>query len=1066
VKLGFLRRLAAAGSRRKGSALLIVLGFVSFMLVSAVAFSVYMRTERLSSSGYRNSVSTRHFCRATLAFAKDAIEESFESEDYAHLAHRFPGLGKLSGRWKGRVLYPKGKTVGRFTDTVATLSMEGLAYIPPAAVNDARQHSRHTNTAIWQRFRFEIARCSYTVLNVSDFLDVNKLRPGARTSGAFDRISLAYLWMDGSGEKFDPGDDSGAAAEDFGKFLDKRGSDSSGVPFVSLMDFNAALAKSTKSDFKKLGMLSPYYEYLLGGQGKAKGRTNLFYEGAEEPSHLENGDILKSARRGWFVTDSWSTNRWPKEMNPGKGYYANLAYEEGQPFKSNAWKSNTDDLSMYQIFKKFRQTTSGTPWSSGAEIVKGADGEDPIIYGPELSTVLFDYLDMDDTPISLAMPCTERAPMVAAVELGVDEQGVTVQRNQSGGENDDITTYSLKLDKPFKDLRVTTVFPFKHAEDLAGKTYEVEAFVRVWIESAHAANDSTRPGAADATQSDEAATAAAAAGKHPVGDPDKCGKSGSGGVNPEFEKCSWTFKLAADEKITVPSSGVTDENEAFQSIRFRPDGSGKQIDVLRKIKMPAEPGKTATYEYECLLVRPDGTPLAPGKFQLKDINALVNALGGGLVFRTAVWVAVKGEDGKYCDLVPACLEDDKNYNERDIDHSERFIASGKELGYPQLYFRQKEKPEDMLMWICMGAVSGGMGMGGGMGGGNDTLTFSYGNTAVVACDPRYNYAPENWMAAAPGTAPLNVWKEKFLNQDGRDSDIFMAVSNCTNLQSIAEFGMIPRWDCFDNPDRYKGGAYSSTHPDGKCFWRTFRLFNQGGKASDNLYSLGVVNMKTGMQRLNPYSDLPPIRLALVANTPYDWWSAGAGYNINKNSGTPLKLEQTLKYTFTPGYSSFKKEFPGAVMTRENQKKIAKFIFDDVRRKARHLKEPDDLDSDGADWTKAPEWYEVYDGWDWFSEGNTEKMLGLDLGGGGAAAKLHLCDKKFLYGFWRDCLGDDQQLFLVFCRAEPQMVNGEDTGSTPAQLGARSVALVWREPRPPLQQRAPHRTRLLYYHQFE
>ena len=433
MKLGFLRRLAAAGSRRKGSALLIVLGFVSFMLVSAVAFSVYMRTERLSSSGYRNSVSTRHFCRATLAFAKDAIEESFEGEDHAHLAHRFPGLGELSGRWKGRVLYPKGKTVERFTDTVATLSMEGLAYIPPAAVNDARQHSRHTSTAIWQRFNFEIARCAYTVLNVSDFLDVNKLRPGARTSGAFDRISLAYLWMDGSGEKFDPGDDSGAAAEDFGKFLDNRGSGSSGVPFVSLMDFNAALAKSTKSSFKELGMLSPYYEYLLGGQGKAKGRTNLFYEGAEEPSHLENGDILKSARRGWFVTDSWSTNRWPKEKNPGKGYYANLAYAEGQPFQADVWKQNNDKMSIKQIFKK-RTITNGTPWKSGANLTKGDDGEDPIVYGPELATILFDYLDMDDTPVSLAMPCTERAPMVAAVELGVDDNGVTVYRSQSGGE--------------------------------------------------------------------------------------------------------------------------------------------------------------------------------------------------------------------------------------------------------------------------------------------------------------------------------------------------------------------------------------------------------------------------------------------------------------------------------------------------------------------------------------------------------------------------------------------------------------------------------------------------------
>ena len=44
---------------QQGSALLIVLGFLSFMVVSAVAFAIWMRNERLPSSALRRSVATR-----------------------------------------------------------------------------------------------------------------------------------------------------------------------------------------------------------------------------------------------------------------------------------------------------------------------------------------------------------------------------------------------------------------------------------------------------------------------------------------------------------------------------------------------------------------------------------------------------------------------------------------------------------------------------------------------------------------------------------------------------------------------------------------------------------------------------------------------------------------------------------------------------------------------------------------------------------------------------------------------------------------------------------------------
>ena len=118
-----------------------------------------------------------------------------------------------------------------------------------------------------------------------------------------------------------------------------------------------------------------------------------------------------------------------------------------------------------------------------------------------------------------------------------------------------------------------------------------------------------------------------------------------------------------------------------------------------------------------------------------------------------------------------------------------------------------------------------------------------------------------------------------------------------------------------------------------------------------------------------------------------------------------------------------------------------------------------------------------------------KFLGETLG-----SALHGVDRKFLASFWRECFANRQQLFLVFVRAEPTSVGGGAADAmSSAQLGGRAVALVWRDPSVPaknIDQRKPrsdfrslsdstkedfrrmkkecppHRTRILFYHQFD
>jgi hypothetical protein len=85
--------------------------------------------------------------------------------------------------------------------------------------------------------------------------------------------------------------------------------------------------------------------------------------------------------------------------------------------------------------------------------------------------------------------------------------------------------------------------------------------------------------------------------------------------------------------------------------------------------------------------------------------------------------------------------------------------------------------------------------------------------------------------------------------------------------------------------------------------------------------------------------------------------------------------------------------------------------------------------------------------------------------------LYGVDRKFLYGFWHDAFANRQQLFLIFVRAEPMMMGGGAVGQTPPSLGARAVALVWRDPEIPKPVSGsaidtPHRTRILFYRQFD
>ena len=112
-----------------------------------------------------------------------------------------------------------------------------------------------------------------------------------------------------------------------------------------------------------------------------------------------------------------------------------------------------------------------------------------------------------------------------------------------------------------------------------------------------------------------------------------------------------------------------------------------------------------------------------------------------------------------------------------------------------------------------------------------------------------------------------------------------------------------------------------------------------------------------------------------------------------------------------------------------------------------------------------DWVEAWQQLDWSY--HKDRFLGIDLDAD--TDNLFAADRKFLYGYWRECFAAKQQLFLIFARAEPMMMGGGAAGQIPPQLGARAVALVWRDPTatPDIGGKyVPHQMRVLFYRQFE
>lgn len=1081
-------------NHRHGSALLIVLGMLSFMLFSGIAFSAYMRQSRMPSSFLRRTTSVRQLAKAALAEAVVDIEQAMGNRLY-----------RSSEFWQHRVLVSSTNAAFTSEETVPTLMLESLAYVPPPLINELRYYSRQATTARWHGFSFDAGRFAYTIVDVSDYFDVNRILANrSRSAAASRRVSFAYLFEKSREGKMHGAPIAGAAKE-WDDWMEndakaRKVDPSSGaisfggrMPFVSIADFNLALGS------RKIGLLrSPFVAYLDDPYGEG------FYPGVNDGSFSD--EQAGAYRSMAFVTDSYQ----PKEMvldDEGKpAKMRDLGNEANQPFESVFL--NDESHKERGFDKVMSYSRRATMWND--------------CYCNLLSRLgmcaLCDYLDVDSVPTSLSIPTCERNPMIAAVSPLVMNAALHFTSKKGEVRSGDGNG------KPVEDSKATTrqvsrtdvyylngnmlagqaariwalgAFPFRREDPEELPSWKVDGKLMLFFTLADRDIPLIVDDGMEYLKTSGAKAAATVISKDDWRDKNLRFDAsrgiimipfGGGGAFGDFHKTIET-EAEAVASVDMAVNNLTELGKLFKT----GDEGSYFMRVTRKWEQqraktnkgdfsdwePADPPENAEiskFESRMPLIGADGKTIAP-----KDLPGRLKeyALPLKLKLNAAIALRVKDEDDNTVDLVPAALPDDvdqgiagsfRNYQLQFNTAVRGYDSTGSHLLKLPLAFGGDGAVSAPVVSIndidqaC--AVKGNDGF-------KRELDFGRKQILMVE-DPRYNHNPESWYVVKDEVDSLEKLKAGWLARHhagdaGRDGDIFLTTSDQGYLQSVYELAYIPRGSVktvIDTRPEMEGGVpraganvfygdlsrptFTRTELleesaraqalNAELMWKSYRPF---GNDPDDFEDLRITS-GFGGYRVNPYTESPDILMAAFANTPHSWRVCSTNEVMNPDSNADDVETFNLKHAWNAYCEDEKSRIEW-----EDLMKIAENFMTAAREKA---------DRGGS-------WEEAFEQLGWTSSDPT-MLAGVKLSND---TKISSVDRKFFYGFWRDCFNANQQLFLVFLRAEPMMMGGGVASTVPPQLGTRAVAVIWRDPRPtpvkdgyPL----PHRTRVLFYHPID
>ncbi|MBR1870869.1 MAG: hypothetical protein IJ802_03485, partial [Kiritimatiellae bacterium] len=1026
---------------------LIVLGFLSFMVVSAVAFSLWMRNERAPSSAYRRTVAARHLVKAGLARAIAELDFAIKDDPFPGVVNSgSPGpmfadsdSNGYYDYWRGRVFFPPNpnKAAGQNTrsgtandtesrtatlkDTVSVLTLEGLGYIPAPLVNDVRFHSRESWAAAWKNFDYDCGRYAYCAVNVSDFLDMNRVAAAVPRMGTKDyRISAAYLFADKEQTKYGVANDSDAKAfDDF--VAAQRGGELSNIPFTSLLDFNLALGDESVGN-----VLSPFYQLAKGSP------LDQFY-----------GNDTNYIMRQLFVTDSW----YPATNRQDQASLIDLAEEKNQPFLPSAYGQRGYDVIEQKSVggKAFNDVLSEAMPEAGR-------------------AALYDYLDEDNVPLALAIPSAERIPMITSLKCEPMLSTMNISMTDSPtwqevlktpkGDDGTPTTTEIEIKTTVKarvsvkaELMEGLCFPFRAIDD--EDDFNVEGMGRFFLVKDEPNLDL------------KAMTRLKGRGKNAIA-PDRdvwkstsITKPSEGVLTGKAEAKKITLPEAVeDEDILINSQAPIDlvVQEFDVATYTRKAKWNKSSNTWEDTDTPTPEGNTLKWSIYNTSSLSDGAVATPS-----DIATEANAYRPCL----AIAARVRNSDGDTVDMVPAGAKDD------DVNNiTSKFLegplakpvtgANNPVIVLPfaaTVNFALTNERRNALHSAADGKILGsGEGAGAALGLYCKLDQFLDDKNGLMCGDPRFNYAPEDWYWHSNPSAEAWLENNKSLfSAEGRNSDPFFASNDTEWLYSPGELAFIPRLADIDNTDfvnkGYSDGIKNNIGETANYafFWKGYRLFD-GALSSDRLFDLDLIDDDGTGPHANPYSDMPLLLAAAFANTPVSFAVASTN-----------NLADNVKVSDVPAFNDVNNDLSARIYRSEIDE-IARVFHRDL------------IANDNA---RRGDWLAAYDDiWDNYSKTDaSDELFGVRL----KDAVLHDSDRKFLYMLWRNSFANRQQLFLIFVRAESAVLGGAAENTTPAQLGARAVALVWRDPAPPEgtngnsgenDNRIPHRTRILFYHQFD
>ena len=1063
---------------KRGSALLIVLGMLSFMIVSAVSFSIFMRQGRAPSSYFRKSVAHRHLLNAALARAIDEIDTAIGNDP-------FPGIGNnanrgddSSDRWIGRVLAPYANYAEIQQDidaseiddkriwntTVSTLTAEALGYLPPCLINEVRLYSRLTTNATWKTFNYDQGRYAFSAVNVSDFFDVNRLQKNPnRSSSPEGRVSLATLFAD-TANSIEP---NISQLQDYHESIADRSISIPEMPFVSLLDYNLAIGSVAQP-----GHRTPFYNYFKNQLGN----TSIY-------SGLGEAEVARQA----FIVDSYS-------METNAANYVDLSKPDHQPFYTLANFPGPETGSQLSLNDVFNLTASLKFWKNDTDFVRGTERMRVEENFPILTQILLaDYLDCDHIPLSLNLPCTEIAPMVVGIECNPKfnmkfSQSASSSASFYANPGDPApsihnSTFDVDIDAE-PEITVDVAFPFNDvSRKLSNRNLEYKMQVVARLFFTPVSDNTLRMPRTTGFNLDFLKDADVAAQNSsivwPTGD--------------EINDYSILWG-STDVTFTAPDDNQINNMQAYLrtvNVRLRRQTTGVRSLFNVWYTMPYALISPGTPYYNSGVAAPAGQTQPPSypapSFRFLNYNSGVLSLldpdqlpGVKIRPSLAVWVRIvdPNDSDKVVDMVPATIKCDMWNNpgmsmaqfQSVFSQYEHYAGSdfvNLEVPFLRYWGDSSTEFEFTLNDVCQKAVA------------SYTIGMPvFTPASYLAGDPRYNWAPEDWYEGAPGKWLDNV--RGMFGTNGRD-DFFMSVSDQGYLQSVYELMFIPRArDLVSNAgpsfgflDKNGGRSHSyngalrpalaqTSHYD--MMWRTYRQgqtsaqgivvnSTQGWRGEDDLSRLRISSGDKGM-RVNPYTDMTNLFMGVFANMPMDWWAAGTNWHT------------TGKAYMNPDRANFDQsnlfDYRN-ILNYDNVLDISSFMMNEFRQNVRNG-DPDI-------------WKTIFDEFSWGGANSADDPLDI------IKDDITLNDRKFIYGYTRECFANKQQLFLVFLRVESVVMGGKGDG----QLGARAVALVWRDPRPASNndnsdiyldnpQRdwrkdrrdgtRPHRTRVLFFHQFD